>query len=346
MPDRRPRLLLATLLTVAVVGAACTDDPATPSTGVTTAAPTTTTTVEPTGDPITLEYGYEAGDVLVYDVELSQDIVLETSGTATAVAEEDLPASADVTVTGSGVFTYTFAEGPDEGTLQVTLEGTFETLDAEGTVDGEPVGDASDLAGFGVGAPVSRTMVVDRRGRTIDDTTTDDPLALGASPLAGLSGDLGRVVGPTLPSDPVRVGEAWTEESEQPIFGEETMETRSRAVVTGREEVGGRDTLVVEATTETGSAVLDLSEFFSGFLGSFQEEGEGTGDVVFRIDTEPSASEAITVLDPEAGEVLRSTVSGPAALTMQVALPDEETGSLEEFTVSLRTTQTTSYSLR
>jgi hypothetical protein len=92
--------------------------------------------------------------------------------------------------------------------------------------------------------------------------------------------------------------------------------------------------------------VMDLSEFFSGFLGSFQEGGEGADGVVFRIDTEPSASEAISVLDPETGEVIRSTVSGPAALTMRVALPDEETGSLEEFTVSLQTSQTTSYSLR
>lgn len=336
-----PRLMAGVAsLAVMLVLVACTDDP--PS--VTGEGATTAVT---TGEPISLRYGLEDGDELVYDVDLEQSLVLETSGSATAVAEEEIPATADVTIDATGVFTYRVAEGPEEGTLAVAIEGEFSDVAVEGTVDGEPVDDVEEVGQFGVAAPVSRTVVIDPRGRVVPDTTTgSDPLGLGSLPLAGLAGDLGRVVGPALPEGEVTPGESWTVTSQQAAFGDETIETTVTASVTGTDQIDGREAVVIDATTETGPLVVDLSEFFAGFMGAFDDPAEVTEDIVFRIDVEPSTSESTTAFDPDEGVAIRSTVEGPSALSMEVALPDDATGEVQSFDVSLDVEQAITYALR
>lgn len=335
------RLVVASFVVLMAV-VACDDDPAA-SPGEDTA-----TTVADV-DPVSLRYGFEAGQEFVYDVDLDQALQLETSGSSTAVAEDDLPASADVRIGAFGTFTYTVTDVTEDGNLTVQIEGSFDDVTVEGTADGEPVESVEDVGQFGLISPVSRTVVIDRRGRVVTDTTQGaDPLGLASLPLGGLAGDLGRVVGPVLPDEEVVPGESWTHTTQQAVFGEETVETTVTASVSSMDVVDGREVAIIAAATETGPLTVDLSEFFSGFRGAFGEGADTTapaGDVVFRIDVEPASSESTTAFDPDAGIPIRSTLEGPSSLSMEVALPGES-GDVERFDVSLSVDQTTTYTLR
>lgn len=305
------------------------------------------------GDPISLTYRFEAGDEFLYDVALSQSLSLATSGDATAVAEGDLPGSAQVTIDASGPFTYSVSDGPSEGTFAIAIDGEFTDVSVEGTVDGEPVEDPEQLAGLSTVAPVapvSTTVLVDGRGRVVGDTTsTTDPLGLGASPLTGLAGDLSRFVGPPLPAEEVVEGQTWTETSRSPSpLSDEPIETTVAAAVSGSDTLDGRDVLVIESTSETGPIRVDLSEFIAGFLGAFEEGGGDppAGDLQFEIEVDPTTTQAVTSFDPASGTVVRSTVAGPTGLSMTVVLPGDDGGELERYEVRLEVDQEVSYHLR
>jgi hypothetical protein len=303
-----------------------------------------------------LEYGFEAGQVYTYDLALEQHIVLQSEGTADAIGEEGVPESADVTVTATGTFSFEVAAGPGEGTYSVTVNGTFPDSTVEGTVDGEPVDDATDIDELGVIQPVSTVVVVDSPGRILDDSTSpSDALGLGATPLAGLSGDLGRIVGPILPAEPVTVGDTWTETTTDTVLGDAPVDTVMEATLTGKEALAGADTLVIGTTSTTGQADMDLADFFAEFMGAFADPDDpeaqaqldrAIDQLVFRITIDPSSSESTTWFDPEQGVAARSTTSGPpSTFRMEVAMPDEETGELQGYSMRLDVTQALDYTL-
>ncbi len=51
-----------------------------------------------------------------------QDLTLETEGEASAVVDDDLPASADLTIEATGRFTFTVSDGPEDGTYRLDVE--------------------------------------------------------------------------------------------------------------------------------------------------------------------------------------------------------------------------------
>jgi hypothetical protein len=353
LPPRRRVLLVALCLFVAACESTGqpndTDQPG-------ASEPTGSTTPTDSGEARLLEYGFEAGEVYTYDLALEQHIVLQSEGTADAIGEEGVPASADVTVTATGTFTFEFAAGPEDGTYSVTVTGSFPDSTVEGKVDGEPVDDAADIDELGVIQPVSTVVVVDSRGRILDDSTSpSDALGLGATPLAGLSGDLGRMVGPVLPAEPVAVGDTWTETTTDTVLGDAPVDTVMEATLTGKETLDGADTLVIGTTSTTGQAEIDLADFFAEFMGAFADPDdpeaqarleEAIDQLVFRITIAPSSSESTTWFDAEQGVAVRSTTSGPpTTFRMEVAMPDEETGELQNYSMLLDVTQTLDYTL-
>lgn len=308
------------------------------------------------GEARLLEYGFETGQKYAYDLALEQHIALQSEGTAEAVGEEGVPESADVTVTATGTFTFEVVAGPTDGTYSVTVNGSFPDSTVEGTVDGEPVDDASDIDELGVIQPVSTSVVVDSQGRVLDDSTSpSDALGLGATPLAGLSGDLGRIVGPIFSAEPVSVGDTWTETTTDTVLGDAPVDTVMEATLTGEETLDGAETLVISTTSTTGQAEIDLADFFAEFMGAFadpddpeaQAELEQAIDqLVFRITIDPSSTEGTTWFDPEQGVAARSTTSGPpTTFRMEVAMPDEETGELQSYRMRLDVTQSLDYTL-
>lgn len=323
---------------------------------VTTGAPGTTTppTTEVEGE--VLAYEFEAGDTHTYSVSLTQHIVLSSEGSSEAVGEEGIPGEMDVTIAADGTFEYAVSAGPTPETYSLAIDGTFANVEVSGTVDGEAADDPSDLEGLGAIQPVSTVVVVDSQGRvTSDPNSPTASIGLGATPLTGLGGDLSRWVGPVLSADPVTVGSTWTETSVDESIGDEPVETTLTATITGTEAGDGFETFVIATDTATGQADIDLTEFFAGFLGAFNDPDdpdaqaeleEMLDQLVFRITIEPSTSEGTSWFDPGAGLARRSVVDGsPTRFRMDVRVPDEETGELESFTMDLEVTQSLEYVL-
>lgn len=339
-------LSLIWVLVLVLVG--CTGEVSEP-TGTDDPTPVPSTLAE----AVTLAYGFEPGETLTYRVDLTQRLVLETDGEAAAVSSEDIPGSADVEITASGSFDFQVAEGAEAGTYRISIESEFDQVSVEGIADGEPVTDADQLAQLGAIEPVSADIVVDDLGRLVTDGESDaeDLLAPSGLPLAGLVGDLSQLMGPVLPDEPVQIGDRWTHTFTDDAGADEPVETTMEGELTGTEAIDGVETLVIETETGTEEGEVDLSEFFGQFLlafeseGSTEELGEMLDQLVFRILIDPSTSEGTTWFDSSRGRVIRSTTSGASTIRMEVALPDEETGELQNFDMRLDTDQTLDYSL-
>lgn len=327
-----------------MAAAACTSDSGTAST-----SSSSVTSVPPTTE---LRYGFSAGDTYTYNLDMSEHVVLDTQGAASAVTDQALPGTADVQIDATGTFVYTVAAGTDPGTYEISIEGDFSHVDVSGTADGEQVSGPSDLPQLGNIAPVSKTIVVDARGQVLDRSQSpQDLFGLGGTPLAGLSGDLGQFVGPVLPADPVAPGDSWSLDYSNPDLGDDPVDVSTTATLTGTETVDGIEALVIESETKTDEGTVDLADFFKGFLGAFG--GGSTPDattlpdldqLVFRITTSPSTGNSRSWFDPDRGLVVRSTSAGPTSLTMDVTLPDDS-GDLQQFTMKLDTSQTLDYRL-
>jgi hypothetical protein len=328
-------------LVLIVVGGCTLDDG-----GVPTPAPTGTS---PEG--VVLAYALAPGMVLVYDLELVQRLVLSTEGESAAVVDEDLPEEADLTITAPGRLTFTISDGPDDETYRVDIEGEFGDVEVDGTADGEEVDDPSDIEQLGAIQPVAATMVVDARGRVVDDPSAAAPAP--AAPLSGLTGDLSRFVGPVLPDGPVAEGDSWTDTHSELVLGDEPVERTVTGTLAALETNGGVETMVIETESRTSAAEVDLAEFFAEFLVALAEESADAPDdvdrmleqLVFRILIEPATSGATTRFDAARGVVIGSTTSGSTRLSMEAALPDEETGDIQRFDMRLDTDQTIEYSL-
>jgi hypothetical protein len=60
---------------------------------------------------------------------------------------------------------------------------------------------------------------------------------------------------------------------------------------------------------------------------------------------EPSVTSATTLFDPESGMAMKSDYSGEQQLSMDMNVPDEATGEMIEFGVSMTIAQTIGYDL-
>lgn len=333
--SRFPRLL-APLLAILVVGCTVEEGEA--------PEPSPTQTTLPGVD---LAYAFETGSVLVYEVDLHQDLTFETQGEVAAVVDDDLPASADVTIEATGELAFTVSDGPEDGTYRLDVEGDFDDVTVTGTADGEEVTDPADVEQFGTIQPIANSMVVDSRGRVVAE---GPELPSPAAPLSGLTGDLGGFFGPVLPEGPVFEGQSWTETYAAQVLGEEAAE---RTVTGGfsREESERLEVVVVETESVTEGAEVDLTAFFEEFLLALAEDAvddTATVDpdqVAFRITIEPTDSEGTAHLDASRGLVVNSISTGSTSLQMDVALPDQDTGDIQEFVIHLETRQTIEYSL-
>lgn len=315
--------------------------------------PTVSQPPDTSAETMSLSYTLEPGTELVYDVDLRQRLSLTTEGEAAAVVDENLPATADVTVTAAGQLKFAISAGSGEGTYLVDIQGEFPDVTVEGIADGETVDDPDDIDQLGTIEPVVATVVIDPRGRLVTDGGgRNAPLAAGA-PLTGLTGDLSQFVGPVLPEAPVAVGETWSETHSEPVLGDQPVERTVTGTLAGSEEVDGTETAVIETETSTAAAQVDLADFFGEFLTALAEESAEDAEdldrpleeLVFRIAIDPSTSQATTWLDAEAGVVMRSSTSGTTHLVMAVALPDEDTGEIQRYDMTLDTEQSIDYLL-
>lgn len=313
---------------------------------------------------VLLSYELSDGASYVYDVSLDQSIKVSAEGNGAALEEEDIPASADINISGSGKFKFDIADGPDEGTFEVTITGDLQDLKVEGDVDGEPVS-GEDIPDFASIEPVSVTVVVDEKGNIIpDDSAVEDPFGGLFGGLEGLGGmgsgsvpgaELGQFFGPPFGDEAVTVGDTWSSSFETPGFGSDPITTKVDSEVTGTETVGGVEVLVIDTNTVVSAFQIDLADFFIGLFTGFLPDDASAEDQAqidelienlrFVISSDETKSTSKTYFDPESGMTQKFEVASLANLGFDLNFPDEETGELSSFVMDMSIDQKVSYQL-
>ncbi len=351
----RKRLFILLSL-FALVMAACSTSPE--------SAPDTASPQGEAPPEVLLSYELADGASYVYDVTLDQTIQLSAEGNGAALDEEDIPESADINVAGTGQFTFDVADGPDEGTYEVTITGELTDLKVTGTVDGEPVSE-DDIPDFAAVEPISTTVVVDDKGNIIPaDPSVEEPFGDLFGGLEGLGGmgsgsvpgaELGQFFGPPFGDEAVTVGDTWSAIVEVPGFGSEPITTTVESEVTGTDTVGGVEVLVIDTSTVVSAFEVDLADFFIGLFTGFlpddatAEEQAQIDELVenlrFVISSDETTSTSKTLFDPESGRTQTHEVSSLANLGFDLNFPDEETGELSSFVMDMSIDQSVSYEL-
>ncbi len=339
---RKTSLILSAVMLVVV--AACSDASSNPDESTTLPAN------QP--EPVLLSYALTPGSEYVYDVEMTQKMVMTAEGSGSSVGEGDFPGAADVELTAKGVITYSIAEGPKPDTYEVTITGDFDDVTATGTVDGEEI-DSGDVPDFAEIQPVDATVVVDEQGNIIPDEVSLDPTAGflgGMENLTDIPGaNVAQFFGPPLGDDPVTVGQSWTSTYSTPGLGDDPTETTTTGRVSGTDIVDGVEVFVIESTTETSPVEFDLAEFFVGLFSGFmpaapsaeeQAELQALIDGLrFAVSVDAARSEATTLFDPLAGITHRFNSINTSNVAMDINFPDEATGELVGFVMDMQVEQ-------
>lgn len=362
---RTLNILISLALVIAACGGTAAED-----TTTTAAEPATTFTQAPTtteASGVRLAYALEPGTSFTYEVSIDQRIDLSTTGDTNAMGDEELPGEAEVSIVGTTVFTHSVAEGPEPGTYEVTITGDFTDLAISGTVDGAPI-DEAELPDFAQIDPVDVTIVVDDQGNIILDEGLGGDLGgdLGAFGALGDLGDLGgltapgldpgRWVGPPFADREVTVGDSWSETIESPVMlGEDPVVTQIDSVVTGTDTVDGATVFVIDTTSTTSMIEFDLADFLIGFFQAFipedaSEEDKAELDALadelrFLFSIDETVGDMTTWFDYEMGYARKVDYSMGTAMTMDINMPDEETGEMVQFGMAMTIEQTISYRL-
>ena len=327
------------------------------------AAETSTTAAASPTEAVLLSYSLAAGDDLKYEVGLDQHIDLTTSGDTSAMGEGDIPGAASVDVSGTAVFTHSVADGPDEGTYEIHITGTFDDVSVTGTIDGEPV-DSSDVPDFASLEPIDVTVVVDDQGNVITSggEDLDNPLGGmlgdlgpmgGGAPAPGL--DPGQFFGPLFSDDEVAVGDTWSDEIETPGMGDESVVTSVTNTITGIEQLDGVEVYVIDTTSTTAPIEFDLGEFFKGLFGGFAPEGvtadetaqfdEMMSQLEFVINVDDTSADGTTRFDAEAGVARQSEINSATHIATDMKIPDDKTGEIMAFQMEISIDQAVTYRL-
>ena len=312
-----------------------------------------------------LSYALEPGTTLTYEVAVDQSIVLNSSGDATALDEEEMPESMDIRVVGTALLDHAISEGPEPDTFEIQITGDFEDLEVTGTVDGEPV-EESDIEDFDLAdlGPIDVTIVVDEQGNIVpdDDGLGDDLFGdlggLGGFGSLGEFGSMGpgRFFGIPFADREVTVGDSWSESIETPtIPGMDPIAVEIVSEVTGTQDVDGTRVLVVDTTTMTSEIDFDLAEFLIGFMTAFvpedpsEEEQAEMDELIenlrFAISADAAEATTTTLFDPVQGVVHRSDAESAGSLAFDINVPDDETGEMVAFSLDMDIAQSTTYTL-
>lgn len=355
------RIRTLTFLAIfALVVAACSGGTAGEDATTTTQAAETTTTLD-APEAMKLSYELEPGTSHTYEVTMNQQIDMAAEGNGAALGEEDIPEDMSVGVVGTTTFTYEVSEGPEPDTFEIHITGDFGDLEFSGTVDGEDF-TGEELPDFAEMEPVDVTVVVDSQGNVIPDESGlgDDFFGdLGGLDMLenlGSGAGGGQFVGPPFSDEDVTVGDTWSETIEVPgMAGGDMFTTQIDNVVTATETIDGAETFVIETTTTTSAIEFDLAEFFLGFMFAFLPEDASDEEVAemeelaeqikFLFNIDETTTDLTTWFDPGLGLARQADFANETHLVMDIAMPDEESGELVEFSMDMTIDQDISYRL-
>jgi hypothetical protein len=212
----------------------------------------------------------------------------------------------------------------------------FDTIEIEGTVDGEPATD-DELEGGAVPDLVAVpdiTVVVDEQGRIVsingEAVPEDDEMA--ADPFAGVagitSGGIDKPFGPQFPDRPLAVGDTWSEQVTEPVPDtDQEMTSTITYTVTGMDTVDGHDVAVIGFTTATTGMEIDLSEMFQAMFDGFADMAGDDAEIPtieFIIGVGDSSGAGTYWFDQEAGMVRKVEQAFTVPMTMRMAVSSSD----------------------
>ncbi len=168
----------------------------------------------------------------------------------------------------------------------------------------------------------------------------------------GPGADLGRFIGPPMPTEEVEVGSTWTETIETPFFMGDPIVTEIDSEVT---DIDADGVFHIETETRTSEVSVDMAAFLIGMFEAFVPE-EATEEELAELETlkeqlrflfsiDEAASNLQTRFDPSLGLATDAVFSGSSHVVMDVNMPDEETGELVAFALDMAMTQNVTYRL-
>jgi hypothetical protein len=316
---------------------------------------TTLTTAPPPPRAAQLEYGYEPGSTITYDIEITQDITFDAAGDADRFGDDALPIDADLVTESTGRTTYSVAADPAPDNLRLDIVASFPDTRVAGTVNGSTVdnleegGVETDLARI---EAVDVQIVIDTLGRQWVPTESGETM-FGAdlAALTGLTNDLFTTpVGPVFaPARQVTVGDSWDSETER-LGQSGPIAVRSTSTVVDAVD----DELVIETNTVTDAYRVDFSDQFRELFLEFAEIEEGAEvpedveeqleAIEFVIEVDESAVFERARFDPAQGLVTTSMKTSTIRLSMVFRAPGEE-GELSGFEIRLDVAQNALFSM-
>jgi hypothetical protein len=341
--------LLPTAIALALVLAACGGGAAEPN---------------PENEAVLLSYSLSEGDEFSYEVGLDQHIEMTATGESTFMGE-DVPGEASVDISGTATFTHAVSAGAEPGTYEVHITGEFADLSVNGEVDGESV-DSGDIPDFAAPEPVDVTVVVDEQGNIIPQgPEAEGPMGDlfgGLGGLGGLGGgsptpglDPGQFIGPPLSDEEVAVGDSWTEEIEKPGPGEDPIVTNITSTVSAIEDLDGTEVMVIDSNSTTSIVEFDLAELFAGMFGAMAPEGtpdeqaaefeEMMEQIRLLITVDDTTADSRTWFDPAEGIAKQSETNAATSISMDMNVPDEQTGEMAGFVMDMTLDQDITYRL-
>jgi hypothetical protein len=175
----------------------------------------------------------------------------------------------------------------------------------------------------------------------------------GSHPAPGL--DPGQFIGPPLSDEEVAVGDTWTEEIETPGLDDEPVVTSITSTVTGVEDLEGTEVLVIESNATTSLIEIDLAELFTGMFGAMATEGatpEETAEfeammeqMRFLMTVDDTTADSRTWFDASAGVAKQSETTSGTSISMDLNVPDDQTGQMAGFIMDMTLDQDVTYRL-
>ena len=293
-----------------------------------------------------LRYGYDAGDELVYDTEMSMQFDTDIVG---GPVEEQLPGSFALGADLVATTRYLVAEGADAGTFAVTMSlDALEFSSVEMTMAGEEL-TFTDPALMNAALEGQDdflgdvTFVVDEQGTVrsieVDGQNLNVDELLGADPFSGMSQGM-PFLGPQLAEGAVAVGDSWSSTWSSPMApGVEEVEVTATHRFAAIEDLEGREVYRIESVTETARVEFNSEDLLSGGDFGGQElspsdlEGLATGNVEMAIVTDPGT--ATVWFDPVEGITVRQAWTAGARVVVSVTGFEDlggETGTIEMHT--------------
>lgn len=273
------------------------------------------------GETVTMEYAFAAGDGHTYLNEFSASVTSDFSG----IDAGDVPEGpVEIDLAASVLTSYAIEEGPDEGTYRVSV--SFDELsDASFTVRG--MGEDTTYTEDDVPSDIAEgalpgrevTFVVDSNGAVLSLESDGTEIPLPSSGFGGISGFGTETpfLGPELPEGEIAVGDTWTSAWEVDLFGDQSISFSAESTF---EEIDGSGYYVISTRTTASPIEVDFADLLGGLLGDEAPQG---GEFTLTMRISQDVATTTVWFDPERGITARQSYTRGSDIEMSFAAEGE-----------------------